>query len=369
MNAGEQDPVAAIALTMVPRVGDVHARILMERYGTAPAVFAAARRELEAIPGIGTVRAASIRSFRAFHLAQAEWEWTRRSEVQVIVHGTSTYPRRLAHCADAPLVLYGKGDTGDRERTVAVIGTRKPSPWCVKATHDIIQGLAPLGIQVVSGLAQGIDTEAHRIALRDGLHTIGVLGHGLDILYPPSNARLARDMLNHGGLLTEFRNGTMPDAPNFPRRNRIVAGLADAVLVIETGVKGGSMITARLAFGYDRDLFALPGRSTDESSLGCNRLIQENKAMLVTAAEDMVKAMNWDLAPARPSARQPALFIDLTPEEERIMQVLREAAGPEGADEIALRAGLRTSQSSALLLGLEMKGLVLALPGKRFAMA
>jgi DNA processing protein len=367
MMDGDQDPVAAIALTMVPRVGDVHARILMEQYGSATAVFAAARRELEAIPGIGTVRAASIRSFRNFQQAESEWKWTRHAGVEVIVQGSPKYPRRLTHCTDAPLVLYGKGDTSDRERVVAVIGTRKPSAWCVKATHELLKGLSSLGIQVVSGLAQGIDTEAHRTALNEGLHTIGVLGHGLDILYPPSNARLARDMMTNGGLLTEFRNGTLPDAQNFPKRNRIVAGLADAVLVVETGVKGGSMITARLAFGYDRDIFALPGRPADENAMGCHRLIQENKAMLVTSAEDIVKAMNWDLAPPQKSARQPALFVDLSPEEERIMTVLRESAGPEAADDIALRSGLRTSQASALLLGLEMKGLIRTLPGKRYA--
>lgn len=366
---GDQDPVAAIALTMVPGVGDVHARILTERYGNAASVFSANRRELEAIPGIGEVRAASIRAFRSFHLAEAEWSWARRNGVQVVVYGSPPYPRRLAHCADAPLVLYGKGDLADKERVVAVIGTRKPSAWCRKVTQDIMQGLAPLGIQVVSGLAQGIDTEAHRSALHHGMHTIGVLGHGLDIIYPPSNARLAKDMLENGGLLSEFRNGTLPDAPNFPRRNRIVAGMSDAVVVVETGVKGGSMITARLAFDYDRDIFAVPGRPTDEASMGCHRLIQENKAMLFTSAEDVIKAMSWDLGPSRTSTRQSTLFVDLCPEEERIMTVLREAPGSEMADEIALRAGLRSSQASAFLLGLEMKGLLRALPGKRFALA
>jgi DNA processing protein len=362
------DRLHAIALSMVPRVGDVHARILMDHYGSATPAFHASRRELEAIPGIGEIRAQGIRKFKAFHRAEEEVSWTERMSVDILVYGSPGYPRRLRHCPDGPIVLYNRGAITDPERAVAIIGTRKPTTAGLQAVSGFVEGLASQGIQVISGLAQGIDTEAHRAALKHGLSTVGVLGHGLDILYPPSNARLARMMMEQGALVTEFRNGTLPDAPNFPKRNRIVAGLSDAVLVIETGIKGGSMITAGLAFGYDRDLFAIPGRITDQRSLGCNQLIRGNKAMLVTGPEDIVSAMNWDLPDRKPRHRQAALFADLDAVEGKVMEVVQ-MAGTLDADNIGLRAGMRSSQVSGVLLSLEMKGLIRTLPGKRYAPA
>jgi DNA processing protein len=364
----DNERLHAIALSMVPRVGDVHARVLMDHYGCAGEVFRASRRELETIPGIGEIRARGIRTFRSFRMAEEELAWADKASVDVLIYGTPRYPRRLRHCPDAPVVLYARGVMHEPMKAVAIIGTRKPTPGGLQAVEAFVAGLAAHGIQVISGLAQGIDTEAHRSALKHGLSTIGVLGHGLDILYPPSNARLARKMTDQGALITEFRNGTMPDASNFPRRNRIVAGLSDAVIVVETDLKGGSMITAGLAFGYDRDLFALPGRVTDEKSRGCNHLIRENKAMLVTSPEDLVRAMNWDLPERNPRQQQASLFVDLNPEESRVMELIRKA-GSLDADAIGHGAGLRSSILSGILLSLEMKGLVRALPGKCYAPA
>ena len=364
----DDDRLHAIALSMVPRVGDVHARLLMDQYGSAVNIFQASRRDLEAIPGIGEIRARGIRSFRAFRQAEDELAWAEKSSVEVMVYGTPPYPRRLRQCADAPLVLYARGALPEPAKAVALIGTRKPTPAGMQAVEHFVGGLAAHGVQVISGLAQGIDTEAHKAALKHGLSTVGVLGHGLDILYPPSNARLARKMVEQGALVTEFRNGTMPDATNFPKRNRIVAGLSDAVIVIETDIKGGSMITASLAFGYDRDLFALPGRITDERSRGCNRLIRENKAMLVTGPEDLVRAMNWDLPDRKPRHQQTTLFVELDADERSVMDLIRDA-GSLDADSIGQRAGLRSSRLSGVLLALEMKGLIRSLPGKCYAPA
>jgi len=364
----DDERLHAIALSMVPRIGDVHARALMDQYGSASEVFRISRRELEAMPGIGEIRARSIRTFKAFRQAEEEMAWTLKTAVDIHIYATPTYPRRLLHCSDAPIVLYSRGKMNEPSKAVAIIGTRKPTTAGLQAVETFVSGLASHGILVISGLAQGIDTEAHRAALNHGLSTVGVLGHGLDILYPPSNARLARKMVEQGALVTEFRNGTMPDAPNFPKRNRIVAGLSDALIVIETDLKGGSMITANLAFGYDRDLFALPGRITDERSRGCNQLIRENKAMLVTGPEDLVRAMNWDLPDKKPRLQQAALFVELEPVERKVMDLIREA-GQLDTDAIGFRAGLRSNQLSSVLLSLEMKGLVRALPGKCYAPA
>jgi DNA processing protein len=362
------DLIHTLSLSMVPQVGHVHARILMDHYGSAASVFRARRRELESIPGIGPLRARNIFEFRGQGKAEAEIVWAERHSVRLHIYGTPSYPRRLSHIPDGPLVIFSKGEMNpDPSKAVAIIGTRKPTDAGIQITNKIVSGLHQHGVQIISGLAQGIDTEAHKASIRNQLETVGVLGHGLNIIYPPANARLASQMLTKGGLISEFQSGTLPDASNFPRRNRIVAGLADAVIVIETDVRGGSMITANLAFGYDRDLFAIPGRITDDKSAGCNLLISMNKATLTTGPEDIIRVMNWDLPKSPKQNRQIPLFSELEDDEKKIVEALRSSENLD-LDSIGIAAGLRSSRLAATLLGLEMKCLIRSLPGKRFTL-
>lgn len=358
--------VPLIALAMVPNIGDVHMKTLLQHFAGASGVFRAKRRELERLPGIGTVRASAIRNFRDFSRAEKEVRFLEKYRISAISLGDPEYPRRLLHCHDAPVLFYYRGN-GDLNgpRVISIVGTRDPSDYGREWVAHLLAELAPYRPLITSGLAYGIDTVAHRKALKNGLQTVGILAHGLDRIYPNANKTLAGDMIDQGGLLTEFMSGTHPDAQNFPRRNRIVAGIADAVIVVETGDKGGSMITADIANSYNKDVFALPGRVTDARSHGCNRLIREHKAQLVTGAPDIVEMLNWDCE-ARPDRRsQRSLFHDLGPQEQRIMDLFTETLSLS-IDEIRIQSGLKAGEAATSILNLEMMGLLQALPGKTY---
>jgi DNA processing protein len=289
-----QDLLYAISLTMVPNVGAIQARILLEHFSTAGDVFRAGTRDLENVPGIGTIRANSIRSFREFQLAEKEISFMQKSGIRALLYNDNEYPKRLLHCDDPPSVLYYKGNADlNVPKVLSIVGTRRETDYGRDVLTEIIADLAGTGILVLSGLAYGIDAIAHRLALKNGLFTIGVLAHGLDRLYPSLHNSLAREMLEQGGLITDFTSGAKPDKQNFPKRNRIVAGMSDALLVVESGITGGSMITVNMAGSYNREVFAIPGRINDHKSEGCNKLIRENKAGLVSSAEDILTHMNW----------------------------------------------------------------------------
>ena len=362
----EEELQHLIALTLVPQIGDVHTRLLLQHFGAPSAVFRARRRELERIPGIGSTRAGAIRAFRNMARAERELRFIGKHGVTALAHGTPEYPRRLAHCYDAPVILYYRGNADlNAQRIISIVGTRAPTDYGREWTAALLQGLAPFAPVVVSGLAYGIDTVAHRNALRNGLQTVGVVAHGLDRIYPPANRDLAKEMLSAGGLLSDFLSGIPPDAQNFPRRNRIVAGMADAVVVVETGEKGGSIITADIANSYDRDVFALPGRATDPASKGCNRLIHDHRAQLVTTPAQIVALLNWDERPSLPAKAQASLFPELSPSERDLLGLIRDHPG-RAVDELGAKARLKPSETAAALLNLEMLGLVTCLPGKRY---
>jgi DNA processing protein len=248
---------------------------------------------------------------------------------------------------------------------ISIVGTREPSEYGRDWLKNLIQELAPYEPVIVSGLAYGIDTLAHKQALRNNLSTIGVLAHGLDRIYPAVNKSLAREMVENGGLMTDFMSGTLPDAQNFPRRNRIVAGIADAIIVVETGFKGGSMITADIANSYNKDVFALPGRVTDKKSEGCNWLIRENKAHLTTGADDIIALLNWDSKPLPEKKKQTLLFHDLSPEEKKVLDVIGRQESVS-IDMIHQLSGIKSSDTAAAILNLELLNLVRVLPGKRY---
>ncbi|HEX5667961.1 MAG TPA: DNA-processing protein DprA, partial [Chitinophagaceae bacterium] len=263
-----------IALTQVPQIGSVHSKILLEKFGTAGEVFRAKRSLLEKIDGIGAIRAKNISNFKDLRKAEKELAFIEKYRINPLMFHQDEYPKRLKQCADPPVILFYKGNADlNAEKIISIVGTRKQTDYGRFLVEHYLEAWKDQEILIISGLAYGIDQIAHRNSLRFGLSTVGVLANGLDTIYPSSHTSLARDMILNGGLITEFLSGTKPDKQNFPRRNRIVAGMSDAVLVVETDIKGGSMITAEIAGGYNREIFAIPGRVHDRKSAGCNCLI------------------------------------------------------------------------------------------------
>ena len=295
---------------------------------------------LEKIEGIGTVRAASMQAFNGFKEAEQEIAFIEKYNIHPLFITDTSYPRRLLHCYDAPVLLYYKGTADlNASKIVAIVGTRNHTEYGKQVTETLVKSLSELDLVIVSGLAFGIDGIAHKCSLKHDVPTVGVVGHGLDRIYPTAHSNLAKDMLKQGGgLLTEFPSNTPPDKHNFPGRNRIVAGISDAVILVETGIKGGSMITAEIADSYNRDVFAVPGKITDPKSEGCNHLIKTNKAMLLDDAANFLDIMGWkEKLPAKKQT-QKALFIQLNDDEQKIVELLREKPSMH-IDEINLRSG------------------------------
>lgn len=357
-----------IALTQVPNVGAVTAKQIISYCGSAEAAFRTTKKQLLKIPGIGEQTAHAILNFRDFDRIEKEITFLERTGIRALFYTETDYPERLKHYPDAPVVLFMRGSANlNHQRTLAVVGTRQPSPQGTAICEEIIANLKPFDVQIVSGLAYGIDGAAHQAALQASLPTIAVLGHGLNRIYPLSHKGLAEEMVRQGGgLLTEFLSEKGPDRENFPMRNRIVAAMSDALLVIETGARGGSMITANLANDYNKDVFAIPGRIKDPKSEGCNLLIKTHKAGLVETAEDIAYFMRWELSPTHPSATQGSLFVELDPQEKKILDLIRQEPSPWSIDKISFHAQLPGSEIASVLLNLEFKGLVKSLPGKRF---
>jgi DNA processing protein len=359
----KNDVLYQFALTQVPQIGHVQARLLTQHFGNAANIFKAPVAHLEKIEGIGSVRAHSIRSFRGFADAEKELVFLEKHRIKTLFLTDPDYPQRLLHCYDPPTLLFFRGNADlNASHVISVIGTRSNTEYGKQLTEKLIKELAAWQVLVISGLAFGIDALAHKNALKQGLNTVGVLAHGIDTLYPPEHASLAREMIKQGGLLTEFRSGAKPDKHHFPTRNRIVAGMSDAVIVVETGAKGGSMITAELANGYNKDVFAFPGKTTDAKSAGCHSLIKNNKAVLLTEAADLVNLMGWEEKVAVKKKKQQSIFIELSEPEKRIVDMLKEK--DLHIDQIHQGSALSNSTIAAAMLNLELQQVVESLPGK-----
>ncbi len=365
----QQDLLYQIALPLIPNIGDIHAKALVNIYGDAQSIFKAKKKELEAIDGIGTVRASSIKAFTNFTTCEAEIKFIEKYKITPLFITHKNYPQRLLNGYDSPVILYYRGNADlNTSKIVSIVGTRNNSDYGKAICEKLIEELTEQNILVVSGLAFGIDTIAHKAALKNNLQTIGVLAHGLDRIYPTQNKTLAKQMTEQGGLLTDFMSNTLPDRQNFPKRNRIVAGLCDAVIVIESGKKGGSLITAELANGYNKDVFAIPGKTTDSRSEGCNYLIRQNKASLITGATDVIELMNWAPNEKKAAKKQRELFIELTADEKIIVDILQQQENIQ-IDELYFKSGLSSSAVAAALLMLEMQNVVISLPGKVYKLA
>lgn len=365
----QQELLYQIALTLIPNIGDVNAKALVSHFGSAEAIFRAPKKDLISIEGMGVIRAESIKGFKDFSRAEEEIEFIKKYNIQPLFLTDNDYPKRLLNCYDSPPLLYYKGNANlNSSKIIAIVGTRNHNDYGKSICEKLIEELAHEDILIVSGLAFGIDSIAHKMSVKNNLKTVGVLAHGLDRVYPAQNASLAKQMITCGGLLTEFKSNTIPDKQNFPGRNRIVAGISDAVIVIESGIKGGSLITAELANGYNKDVFAFPGRINDSKSEGCNYLIKNNKAALITSANDVLENMGWIQNKKPTVKKQRELFIELTPDEKIITDILT-IQEQIHIDELYFKSKLSSSAVAQALLMLEMQGVVSSLPGKIYKIA
>lgn len=354
-----------IALVLVQGVGDVNGKKLIAYCGGAEAVFCESRKSLLKIPGIGENTVNCIVSQRTLLQAEREMRFIERNGVRPLFYLDKDYPKRLQHCHDSPMMLYYKGNADlNAEKVVGIVGTRNVTDYGRNVIDKITQELSSDNVLIISGLAYGVDTVAHRSALKYGLATVGVLGHGLQIIYPAENYKLAQNMIEKGGILTEFLSDTKPDRENFPKRNRIVAGMVDCLVVAESALKGGAMITADIANSYDREVFAIPGRMGDTYSEGCNHLVKTNRADMMESAADLRYIMRWD-HDTKVVAKQMRLFRDFSDDEKQVLDVF----GNERVihlDQIIVGTELTPTKIASVLLSLEFDGIVTALPGKRY---
>ncbi len=360
------DLLYQIALTFVPNIGAVHAKILINHFGNAPDIFKARKKELAAIENIGEIKARSIKDFTDFCLAEEEIGFIEKYSIRPLFIQDPDYPQRLLHCYDSPAMLYYKGDADlNNSKVVSIVGTRNNTEYGRFVTDKLVEDMQALHVLVVSGLAYGIDACAHKAAIYNQLPTVGVLAHGLDTIYPVQHKNLAKEIIQSaGGLLTEFPRNTKPDKHNFPKRNRIVAGMCDATIVVETPAKGGSMITAELASNYNRDVFAFPGKITDSKSTGCNYLIKKNTAVLLTDAKQLFELMGWEKRKTV-AKKQRELFVELSGEEKVIIGLLAEKDAVH-IDELYLRSNLSSSTVAAAILNMELQNIIATLPGKMY---
>ncbi len=359
-----------IALTSIDGVGDVLAKNLLAYCGNTKTIFETKKADLLKIAGIGEYVAGSIAN-SSFLLKSAEKEmrFIEENNIRTLFFTDVDYPQRLKYCNDSPVLLYYKGNANlNAERIVSVVGTREPSDYGKERVEKFIAELKGSGILVVSGLAYGIDVLAHKFSLQNDLDTVGVVAHGLDRIYPAVHESTATKMMKQGGVLTDFKSGTKPDAVNFPKRNRIVAGMCDALVVIESKREGGSLITATIANSYNKDVFAFPGRTTDPYSEGCNGFIKSNRAALMESAADLFYVMNWaaEEKVKKSESKQIPLLIDLSPEEQKIVDAFT-IKKKLHMDEISYASNFPISKVASLLLQLEFSNIIKSSPGKMYS--
>lgn len=369
----EQQLLYNIALTRIGHFSLASALHLYRTLGSGEEIFLHRNEAQDILPDCSPRLIDNLKDWsEPLKRAEVELEFCRNNNIRVLCLGDDNYPKRLEDCADAPLVMYYKGNANlNQSRVINIIGTRHCTTYGADFIRRFIHDLKALcpEVLVVSGLAYGVDINAHQQALAVGYETVGVVAHGLDYLYPAAHKDVAREMVNHGGLLTEFMTCTNADKGNFVRRNRIVAGMSDACILIESAAHGGGMITAGIAFDYGREVFALPGRVGDHFSEGCNNAIRENKAMLLTSVEDFVKAMGWEDDALRIEAQKKGierqLFPDLSPEQQRIVDVLTKSNDLQ-LNQLSVKTGIPIGDITSILFQMEMMGVVKPMAGGNY---
>jgi DNA processing protein len=354
-----------LALQKVEGVGDVIAKKLLSHFEDAESLFKARPLQLRKIDGVGSILLNNLKDPSIFRKAEAELRFIENNAVDVLFFRDVNYPERLKHCADGPILLFASGNMDFKNRKIiSIVGTRQVTSYGMDVCRKLISDLAPLNPVIVSGFAYGVDITAHQAAMENDLQTIGVIAHGLNQMYPKVHKKHISKVELNGGFLTEFWSSSDPDRENFVKRNRIVAGISEATIVIESADKGGSLITANMANDYNRDVFAVPGRITDKFSQGCNNLIKTQRANVLTSAADLVYMLNWDLeTSAKPVQKQ--LFVSLENDEQKVYDYLQQK-GRQLLDTIALESGFPIFRISSMLLKMELKGVVRPLPGKLF---
>ncbi|MGB5942236.1 MAG: DNA-processing protein DprA [Leeuwenhoekiella sp.] len=361
----EEELHALLTLQHVPNLGDGSIKRLVKRFGSAEEVLKQKKKALLETDQIGTFRIKEI--FDPEHVREAEKEvkFIQDNNLQYTAYFEPQYPARLKHCLDGPVLIFTRGEINfENSKIISVVGTRKVTTQGIAFVKKFIEDLAPIDPVIVSGFAYGVDIQAHRAAMDHDLETWGVLAHGLDQIYPKVHAKYQKELEKRGGFITDFWSRDSFDRTNFLRRNRIIAGISEATVVIESAEKGGSLVTAEIANSYNRDVFAVPGRPDDSQSKGCNNLIKSQKAHLLTSAADLVYLLNWDIA-GKPKPVQKQLFVDLDDQERKIWNCLK-TAQKEHLDLIARSCNIPAFRVAGLLLNMELKGVVRPLPGKLF---
>lgn len=356
-----------IALSLIPGIGGILARNLVAYVGSVEGVFSESINALTKIPGIGEVNARRIKNSDVLSKAEKEIEFIEKYKIDSLFYTDSNFPRRLKNCVDAPILIYTKGKMNlDEQRIISIVGTRNSTDYGKHVVEEMIQQFSERNYQilVVSGLAYGIDIQAHKSALKYQVPTVGVVGHGLDRLYPSLHKETSRKMIDNGGLVSDFSSGTKIDPSNFLRRNRIIAGLADATIVVESAKKGGALVTADIASSYNRDVFAFPGRAGDTFSKGCNDLIKNNGATLINGIDDLEYFMGWENN-VKTKSIQSSLFVDLSDVEQQVVDLLKKD-GELFIDQISSALNLPPSRVSTVLLNLEFKNVLVTMPGQLY---
>ena len=358
--------VAMLRLQRVPNIGDVLAKKLISHCGSPTAIFADKKQHLLKIDGIGTHTIRHLFDTEHLEAAAAEYKYLVKNAISCAYFMDERYPAYLKHCLDGPLLVFHKGSIDLQQRKIiSVVGTRNITSYGVAFCEQFIADIAPLNPIIVSGFAYGVDICVQREAIKHGLQTIGCLAHGLNQIYPKVHAKYQPDVLKNGGFFTEFWSTSTPERENFLKRNRIIAGMSEATIVVESAEKGGSLVTADIANSYNRDVFAVPGRSSDKFSLGCNNLIKQQKAHMLTSAADLIYLLDWDLQEKQNNSIQKQLFVDLDEIEQNIYSYLQNN-GKQLLDRIALECHIPIFKASSTLLNMEMKGVIRPLPGKLF---
>ncbi len=367
-NSTSNERLYQIALTLLPNVGSVLAKNLVAYCGGAEAVFKTSKGKLEKIPGIGKERADSIVTATVLEEAEAELVFIDKYNITPLFFTEENYPARLKKCNDSPILIYYKGNADlNAEKVVGIVGTRRATDYGKEVTKKLIADLKEHNVLIISGLAYGIDIAAHSAALENNLKTVGVLGHGLNTIYPQQHKSIAKKMVEHGGLLTEYHSSNEMHPSNFPNRNRIVAGLCDAVVIVESAISGGAVLTAKIADSYNVDVLAYPGKSTDRFSAGCNSLIKSHRAKMMESAEDLLLEMNWVASEMeKPQKRQQRQLEFVLSEPEQEVYNLLNGKNGLTIDALSSSTEMNSSVLAATLLEMEMNSILIALPGKRY---
>jgi len=361
----DSELLSILALQNAPNLGDSTAKKLIRHFGSAEAIFDTKKESLLKIDGIGKIKLQGLFDADRFRLAESELKFIQRNGINTHYYKDLDYPEKLKHCNDGPILLFSKGNINlHKKKILSIVGTRKITSAGAIFCEKLIEELAILEPVIISGFAYGVDITAHKAALRNGLQTIGCLAHGFNQIYPKSHAKYCASLEENGGFYTDFWSSDNFDRNNFLKRNRIIAGLSEATVVIESANKGGSLVTADIANSYDREVFAVPGRPTDSQSSGCLNLIKSQNAHVLTSAADLVYILNW-ADQNKTASVQKQLFIELETQEQLIYDFLQDA-GKQQLDTIALNCKMPTYKAAGILLEMELKGAIRPLPGKLF---